>query len=109
MNLEEKRWLTILDFDTPPKHIEFIVPYVEYIEYSPNVNSLKNKTKTNKMDIDSKDIKYRTINFFIRNLPVGSVASEESIIMARKLGIELPAGKTFVKEFRKKVYVNKNN
>lgn len=44
------------------------------------------------------------VDFYIRKLPVGSVASPEAIANANRYGIKLLEGETFVKPFTRKTY-----
>lgn len=44
------------------------------------------------------------IHPFIRNLPVGAVASEEALLLAKRLGIQLPPGKTLVRGFQRRTW-----
>jgi hypothetical protein len=56
----------------------------------------------NKIDYNTE---FRHIESFLRTLPSGASASDEAKETAKNLGIDLPKNKTFVKDFRKKVYV----
>lgn len=53
--------------------------------------------------------KYMKISPFIRKLPIGAKASESAIEEARKYGITLREGTTFVREFNKVVYKTNDN
>lgn len=69
----------------------------------------KEEKVESKLDIRNFEGKYgyeiRGINFQIRKLPSGYNASEESLNLAKKYGIKLAEGYTFVRPFTKKVRV----
>lgn len=81
---------------------EQIRPLVHY-----NIKVMTKTEKGEKLEIRHFDrSKYIAdlidINPFLRNLPVGAIASDDATSMARRLGITLPKGKTLVRGFRRK-------
>jgi hypothetical protein len=110
LSLEEKeRYLTIED-RLKTKEIDFSLIYVDYsiLTDIEEVNTIYSKGG-NRRSLEKYDIKLRKIDSKTRNLPIGANASPEAIAKAKKLGIELPKGKTFVESFKKRVYTTKDN
>lgn len=98
-------YLTSYCLESDDAMLKDIYTYFEnMIDYcsmeSDNLN--KNNNNSNKrVHISRKEYNsiYKKIAPYIRNLPVGKKASPEAIEEARKRGIRLTEGKTFVREF----------
>lgn len=73
------------------------------VYYSVQTEKRKGKRDYARRYFDRKKYIQDVINIhpFLRNLPAGRTASEEAINKAKKLGITLPPGKTFVSGFRR--------
>jgi hypothetical protein len=82
----------------------FIKPMV-YYEIKEQYEGSKNGGVIRNFDRRKYIADLMNIQPFLRNLPTGANASAEAIKTAKKLGIELAAGKTLVRGFIKKVYV----
>lgn len=78
-------------------------PLVSYV-YKQGSSYNNDKQKTRRYVKEEYQEELRTRSGYIRSLPVNQHASEEAIQYAAELGLDLPAGKTFVRSHEFHVY-----
>lgn len=105
---EEKEslfWFAEVKHISKLSNMSFAEPTV-YYEIKEHYVGSRNGVITKNFDRAKYIAELMNIQPFIRKLPIGATASKEAIEIAKKLGIELPIGKTLVRGFVKKVYKN---
>lgn len=74
-------------------------------------NNLKlhssNKNSLNHINLQNYQEELIDVDYFIRKLPEGAVASDEAKSLAKKYGFELSDNETFVRKFKKTIYKKK--
>ena len=82
-------------------YLENMIDYCT-MEYD-NLNKNNNNSTNKRVHISRKEYHsiYKKVAPYIRNLPAGRKASSQAIEEARKRGIRLTEGKTFVREFNR--------
>lgn len=89
-----------------PEKPGLIAPKISY-SIKESVPGKPHETRTRPFDRKKYIADLVNINPFLRNLPQGAVASDEAIERARRMGINLPPGKTLVKGFSRKSWHKK--
>lgn len=90
-----------INFEEGIPYIEVFIKDKKINDIKPNKSYVKHLDKTKFVQIE------KTIDYYIRKLPIGESASEDAKEQARKYGYELKPNETFVRTFTKKVNIKK--
>jgi len=93
----------ILKGETRHDDFKMVFKYKENI-LKPNTTTKNSLSHRNLKDYQEELI---DIDYFIRKLPDGAVASDEAKSLAKKYGFELSDDETFVRKFKKTIYKKK--